>query len=369
MNRNSKPHGFTLIEMLIALGVTSVVMAGTYLLILTNQRQQIREDHLRNLVSDVRNLQAFLSTDFRSAGAILSMFHTQNFLAAEAPFNGIQPLNNADYPDGVILAAADPLTVTSLTSSFAPGGGTIEVDRTVDSTGQPVWTAGDNGLVMAGNGYYVFSITNIAGNTLSVRGEPVYYSGQLASTHYNDFLDDQLGTNGNAINYDIGAPVVRLEYFRIYLVRTEADNSRTLTLTTDTTGTADIEGNETNTMNVPLLENIVDFQLDYVTQSINPTFWASIRGAVNEPAPCADASGAKCVQFRQAFTLRQLSNVRIFLMARSAYDMTRRPGGATDTIDIPAMGDSPAKPDTPRGSYHYQYLEYDVALRNYRIVY
>lgn len=361
---------FTLVEMLIALGVTSIIMAGTYLLILTNQRQQVREDRLRNLVSDTRNVQSFLTTDFRSAGAVLSMFHTQNHVADEVPFNGIQPLNNEDYPDGVILAAGDPSTVTSLTSSFTPGTGNLNVNRTTDADGNYQWQAGDCGLVMSRDGYYIFSVTAVTTSTLSIRGTSVYYSGLLSSAHYDDFVDDQYGTKGNAVTYNIEAPVVRLEYFRIYLVRTEGDNTLTLTLTTDTEDTADIENNETNTMNIPLLENLYDLQMDYVTQDAAPIFWASLRGAgSNEPDPCSNATDTKCVDFRRAFTYRKISNVRIFMMSRSAYDMTRRPGGSEDTIDVPEMGDVAARPGLSKAYYHYQYQEYDIALRNYRIIY
>ncbi len=58
--------------------------------------------------------------------------------------------------------------------------------------------------------------------------------------------------------------MVRLEYFNIFLVRTEADGSRTLTLTTDCEGVGAIFANPiTDTRAVPILPNIEDIQIEY----------------------------------------------------------------------------------------------------------
>lgn len=358
-------RGFTLIEVLVALAVTSLIMIGTYSLIIVNQKQHLREDRLRELIGTTRSLETFLCDDFRSAGAILSMLHTRNYLGKEVPFNGIQPLNNSAYPDGVILAAGDPDATTILSADWTPGG-----SMTLDPTNPGSWDVGDIGLVMTENGYYIFRVTAVAGNVLSLRNSSVYHSGLLQSAHFNDYLEDQLGYSGDGLTYQKNNPVVRLSYFRIYLVRTEADGSQTLTVATDCEGTADIEDNESDTIGIPLVENVFDFQIDYVTQDQPPQYWASLRTVgVNYPDPCSDPGSEDCISFRRIFTNRTMGNARIFMMTRSAEDPTRRPGGADDTIDVPLMGDVAARDNQPRGHFHYHYQEYDITLRNFRIVY
>jgi len=367
----SLKSGFTLIEMLIALAVTSVIMIGTYSLILINQRQYIREDSHRDLVSNVRAFQSFLSDDLRSAGAVLSLLHTGNYLQGEVPFNGIQPLNSFTYPDGVILAAGDPNATTILQDE---DGWTSEDEELTVLDPTTNWAVNDLGLIMQKEGYYVFRVTEVAGHTLTVRPAAVYYSGLLSSSHYQDFLfkqfNDQLGSD---LTYPDESPVVRLFYFNIYLAREEDDGSFTMTLTSDSQGEADLENNQSDSLGIPLIENLIDFQMDYTTQNAEPVIWASVRNDFsNQPDPCGNGpDDPMCIAFRQQFTSRQIGSVRVFMMARSQIDQTRRPkeNDTEDTIDYPLMGDIFARPDQERGSYHYHYNEFDVAIRNYRIIY
>ncbi len=246
MSRRQKPRrGFTLVEMMVSLTIMMFVIISLITLIITTQNAHLTEGRKLDMNQGARVVEQMLYDGFRSSGSVLSLANTPALLGSpNVPFNGVYPLNNNNYPDGVILSSGDPDAVTRLTADFAPGATTINVitvDRPPDgvSAAAVAWQENDLGLVMRSNGYYVFRVTAtpaLGDTQLTIRSNPAYYSGLLNTANYNDACDEQLGIYGNSGNYISESPVVRLEFFNIFLTRSEADGSLTLTLSTDCDG-------------------------------------------------------------------------------------------------------------------------------------
>jgi hypothetical protein len=323
-----------------------------------------------------RVIEQMLYDGFRSSGSVLSLANTPVLLASPTiPFNGIYPLNNNNYPDGVILASGDPLALTRLTAPFAPNSTSINIQSVKLPDGSDVaWHLNDYGMIMRTDGYYVFKVLAtpaLTATTLSVRATPAYYSGLLNTANYNDQCNEQLGAFGNIGNYLINSPVLRLDYFNIFLTRTEDDGSRTLTLTTDCENEGDIFAKSiTATRAVPILPNIQDIQIEYITKVVSPAvapdIWAGSvapTGGVAHPNPCPD----HCQDFYNQFYTKNIASARIFVLLRTEEEKNKRKGSGI-VFKKPAMGDVAAA-TLPVGRYHYTYMQYEVLIRNYNNIY
>jgi prepilin-type N-terminal cleavage/methylation domain-containing protein len=199
-------RGFTLVEMMISLTIMLFVILALVTLIITTQSAHLTEGRKLDMNQGARMVEQMLYDGFRSAGSVLSLANTPALLGGAAlPFNGVYPLNNSGYPDGVILSSGDPDALTRLTADFAPGSTLLNVMSVNLGDGSAVaWQQGDIGMIMRTDGYYVFRVEDpvAMGDTeLGIRNTAVYYSGLLNTAHYNDACDDQLGTLGNNGNY------------------------------------------------------------------------------------------------------------------------------------------------------------------------
>jgi prepilin-type N-terminal cleavage/methylation domain-containing protein len=381
--RQCNQRGFSLVEMMVSLTVMLLIIVAIFTIIVAEQSTHLTEGRKLDMNQGARIIEQMLTEGFRNSGSVLSQANTPVLLGVPTiPFNGVIPLNNSNYPDGVILASGDPLALTRLTQTFTPGDITVNVYK-VNLPPDPdgiippdvAWHDGDYGLIMRADGYYVFRVTAtpaLNATTLDVRLTPAYCSGLLNTAHYNDQCDEQLGAMGNSGTYPIDSPVLRLEYFNIFLTRTETDGSRTLTLTTDCEGVADIFANTspiTGTRAAPILPNIEDIQIEYFTKvaplAIVPDVWAGYAptGGVAHPDPCGAGVGADCPGFYNQFYTRNIASAHIFVLLRTEEERNKHLGSGV-TYTKSAMGDV-AGATLPVGRYHYTYMQYEVLLRNY----
>ena len=241
-----------------------------------------------------------------------------------------------------------------------------------------LWAKNDVGIIVKTSGYYIFKVTGDVSDgdtTLTIRATPVYYSGLLnVSGKYTDHSLTHLGSLGNTGTYADGSPIIRLNYFNIFTVKSEDDGSKTLTLTTDTEGVADIlaDGNETTTRAVPIIPNIADIQFEYISKDDPAEYWASTSTAgTNHPDPCATPGSTDCTGFIQNFTNRNISSIRVFALMRTEDKHKREyvdSGAVGQAFNKPRMGDVAAT-TLAAGRFHYTYLTYEVFIRNYDIVY
>jgi prepilin-type N-terminal cleavage/methylation domain-containing protein len=363
-------NGFTLIELLISMSLMVVIVAAILSVLIATQTTTLTEARKLDMNQGARALEVLLYEHMRSAGSVLSLLHTPGLLGRTAAFTGIYPLNNADFPDGIILASGDIAAITKVREDFTPGDSSLKVDTTDNADGQPAWEAEDVGLLVKEDAYYVFKVlaTPAAGaNELSVRPTAVYYSGLLNTANYDDPCDDvNGGLKGNADFYRAGLPAIRLNYFQIYLVEEKTDNLgtpvRTLTLTTDTEEEADVIGAApTNSRNVMLVPNIEDIQFEYMTAENPPQLWASMsgEGLTTYSDPC---NSGQCVDFINVFRSRNLRSIRTYVLFKTEEEKNKQRNSGLE-FSRPIMGDIAAA-TIPIARYHYNYMNYEVWLRN-----
>jgi hypothetical protein len=165
---------------------------------------------------------------------------------------------------------------------------------------------------------------------------------------------------------------VRLEYFNIYLV-SESNGRRTLTITTDTEGQGDVLGNPSNQRAVPLVEDIEDIQFEYISTDDPSEFWASNRtenrfgvNCTSWPDPCATISNNNCTEFISRFANRSIAAVNVYVLFKTEREEFQM--GNAGAYSKPRMGDM-ASTSLPPDKHHYAYMQYEINLRNYSIVY
>jgi prepilin-type N-terminal cleavage/methylation domain-containing protein len=354
--RRRDQRGFSLMEMMASLTVMLIIIVAIFSIIVAEQSTHLTEGRKLDMNQGARVIEQMLTEGFRSAGSVLTMANTPNMLGSPViPFNGVYPLNNSTYPDGIILASGDPMALTRLTSPFPAD------DNTMVNIKQPVsgdWQHGDFGMIMRSDGYYVFLVDVVNAASLTVRAAPAYYSGLLlipavtGFPGYDDQCDVQLGTWGNVGPYPADSPVIRLEYFNIFLTRLETDGSKTLTLTTDCEGWADPFA---HTRAMPILPNIEDIQIEYITKTVPPDIWAGSDGA--HPGGTVD--------FYKQFYTKNIASARIYALLRTEEEKNKRKGSGI-TYSKPVMGDAAAA-TLEVGRYHYTYMQYEVLIRNYNL--
>lgn len=371
-------RGFSIPEMLVSSTILLIIVIAIYFLISSTQATHMAEGRKLDMNQAARAFEQMVCDNIRSAGSVLSLLHTPTFVGSPVPFNGIYPLNNTTFPDGIILASGDPKGVTKTTADFVAS--TLPTSISVDSVVDPddpfktAWVKDDIGMVCRAEGYYIFKVTATPATTdttLTIRATPVYYSGLLNTANYNDLADDHnsdANKKGNAYTYPIDCPVIRLEYFNMFLTKVENGN-RVLTLTTDTEGVADIFGAAiTTTRGVPVFHNIEDLQFEYVSSDIPVELWASAAttGTIHSD-PCASSSSTTCTDFISQFLNRNIGAVRIYALFKTEEE-TNKPQGSGIEFGKPIMGDAAAQ-TIPPGRFHYTYMKYEVATRNYLILY
>ena len=369
--RAADRRGFTLVEMLLSLGLMTIVIIALLTMVTTTQNFSLTEGRKLDMNQGGRVIEQMFCDGFRNAGAVLSLANTPTLLGSPAiPFNGIYPLNNSGYPDGVILASGDPYALTRLTSSYSMGNTTLNVVTVNRPDNTLAWQLNDWGMVLRNDGYYVFRVTAtpaLGDTSLAVRATPAYYSGLLDTANYNDLCDEQLSVSGNG-TYDAGSPVVRLDYFHMFLVHTEADGSRTLTLTSDCEGVADVLGDAiTDYRAVPILPQVVDIQIEYLTEDPVPVIWAGSDPSQADPCPLGSETGAACQSFYSQFYIKNIATARIFVLLRTEEELNKRAGSGI-VFNKPRMGDTAAAA-LPVGRFHYNYMQYEVQVRNFANIY
>lgn len=364
--------GISLVETLIVATLMLVVLSTAFLLIVhfgDAQRTQLAQTRLSE---ESRFMFNAFADELKDAGAILTLAHSNTFLNNTPYFNGLFPLDNTNGPDGIIIASGDPNGATTLTVTYKPSsGGAITVKSTLKKDGTSAWADGDKGILIAHDGYYVFSVEGApTATTLPLRAEAVYYSGLLnnCGTYlYSDTLQSPATVNGDSIDYAGSTstpftPVMRLTNFTIYLFnkvydgRLHRDISRLYGIT-DTLG----EGGTallTNS-NAIVSDNVCDMQLSYTffTDFPNdtPTYTALDNSAYTPPP-----SPETVYSMIQRKFLKEIN--------ASIVVLTDEYGGTgTRTLKIPAIKNRSGY-SLPAGKYSFKIYSYIIQNKNFNIV-
>jgi hypothetical protein len=370
--------GFSLVEALVYTFILAIVLAGLYSMIIYYRNLETTEQARVRMQQESRFILSDLMIALKDAGSVLTLENTGSFLKRTPYFNGIFPLNNTNFADGLIIAKGDPDAVTKLTTNFNPSSSTIQVENTLrkDNPSLSAWSIGDKGIVINENGYYVFYVTGVSANQISIRNTAVYYSGLLNTTNYIDHLISPATSTGKNIIYSSDTPVIKLYDFTIYLVQEKNDPEkkrkiRELIKITDAKDQADVLNSSVPVKGVAA-ENIWDIQFIYtiITDLNNPSstqtnYCASSSNSWINPIsnPCVDINSTNCKNFTSDIRNKKLKEITLrVVMLTDNYS-----GKGTVINKIPPIGDE-ATYTLPTGKYSYKLYTLKVAPRNFNII-
>jgi prepilin-type N-terminal cleavage/methylation domain-containing protein len=352
--RNRK--GFSLVEAMVVMVLMALIMSSVYMMIMYYRDVSGTEQARVRQTQESRYLMSVFSSELKNAGAVMTLTNSGGFLTTPPYFNGIYPLNNTNFADGVILASADPHAVSKLTASIDPSGSSVLLLNNTIAT--PAWAVGDHGVLIGPDGFYIFAVASFTSSSITMEATPVYYSGLLNTAHY----DDPETVMGNSVEYPVNAPVMRLSDFSIYLVnqRYNTDkerNVRDLVRVSDCKGIADVLGNN-DPVNGPvkgvIAENVWDLQLVYTAYPNFPD--------VTTKNNFFTGGGGTRTDLLTAIRVKTLKEITVNVVALT----DDYPGKGTISYALPLLADRPAA-TLPAGKFNYKTYSFLIEPRNYNI--
>lgn len=358
--------GFSLVEGMVVLVLMALIMSSVYLMIMYFRDVSGTEQARVRQSQESRYLLSVFSSELKNSGSVLTLVNTGGFLSAIPNFNGIYPLNNTGFPDGIILSDADPMAVTKLTAEFNPstGGVNLPVEKTVAT---PAWDVNDQGIIAGPDGFYVFSVAAKPADgatVITMRNTAVYYSGLLDtdSSRYKDASALQ----GNNVAYPANAPVIRVADFSIYLVHEHDDaakgrNVRDLVRVSDCKGVPDVLNfTSSDPDKLPLkgviAENVWDLQLTY-------TVYPDFAGDPTNKVTYFNGGSGTLADLLTAIRAKTLKEITVSVVALT----DDYPGQGEITYQLPAIADHPANSSLPAGKFNYKIYSFLIEPRNFNI--
>lgn len=353
--------GFSLVEAMVVLVLMVFIMSSVYLMIMYFRDVSGTEQAKVRQTQESRYLLSVFSSELKNAGSVLTLANTGSFLAALPYFNGIYPLNNTNFPDGVILASGDPNAVSKLTAEAdVSGSGTIlQVNNTI---ADPDWADGDHGILIGPDGFYVFSVAagGVGASTLTMDATPVYYSGLLNTTNYVD--PAPMAGAGNTLTYPVNAPVIRLADFSIYLFQEHDDAAkgrkvRELVRVTDCAGRAAVLTDPSpDIIKGVITENVWDMQLAYTAYPSFPDVTTKNDFFTSSGSSDPDA-------LLTAIRSKAFKEITVNVVALT----DDYPGKGSITYQLPLLADNANDEKTITGKFNYKTYSFLIEPRNYNI--
>ncbi len=391
-----KEAGFSIIEMMVTMMIFFFILWGLYSMV-SQYGQTTRTEQARvRLSQESRGFIGFFSEELKKAGSALTITYTQKYNMGGDPFfNGIYPLNNTDFADGIIVASGDPDAMTSVHKDYEFSSGDQEIYVKTGSVNLPMpdgldvskpedfykfdthpWTAGDRGIIIGKDGYLVFRVTEVDRNNdkLTIRDDPIYYSGLLNCDHYQDVQ----ATQGNAVTYPGGSPVIRLSSFSIYVFRevTKAHlnrNIRQLIRVTDAHNTADVFqliSQYPNDASI-ISENIWNLQISYILYN---NFGAANQDTAIDPGNQYFALPGSATDLGTLMAnIRTLALKQIDIRVVSITDqLAGENSGSQNNLSVPRVFDYDKEylsgGGNVAGKYSYRIQDISVEPKNYNII-
>ena len=346
--------GFTLVESMVVMIIMILIMSAVYMMILYYRDVAGTEQARVRQTQESRFLLSVFSSELKNAGAVMTLVNTGGFLAVPPHFNGIYPLNNDDFADGVIVASGDPNAVSKLISEADMTSPTSLIVN--NTTADPAWAPGDKGILIGPSGYFVFVVTGVGSNSLNIRSQSVYHSGLLDTTNYKDD-----STAGNTLTYPVNSPVMRLGDFSIYLVLERDDAAkgrwvRDLVRVSDCYGKgAVLTDSDPNIIKGAIAENVWDLQLTYTAYPGFPD--VSAREDYYTYGGSSDLDA-----LLNALRVKTLKEMTVNVIALT----DDYPGRGQVTHQLPQLADR-APEALPAGKYNYRTYSFLVQPRNYNV--
>ncbi len=351
--------GFSLVEAMVVVVLMVLIMSSVYMMIMYYRDVSGTEQARVRQTQESRFLLSVFSTELKNAGAVMTLVNTGGFLATPPYFNGIYPLNNTNFPDGVLMASGDPNAVSKLTDAVNPSS---DIDLPLNNTiATPAWDVGDQGVLIGPDGFYVFSVAvkpNVGATTITMEATPVYYSGLLNTANYIDPVPS--AGAGNALTYPVNAPVMRLADFSIYLIEEHNDaekgrDVRNLVRVSDCNGSPDVLASASPAMKGVIAENVWDLQLVYTAYPNFPDV------TTRDDFFTAGATGT-LADLLTALQVKTFKEIRVNVVALT----DDYPGQGTITYPLPLLADRPAT-TLPAGKFSYKTYSFLIEPRNFNI--
>lgn len=382
--------GFSLIEMMVTMSVFLIVLSGVYVMVVHYGDVAGTEHSRLRMQQEGRYLMSNFASEVKSAGSVLTLTFTGWWKLGEQGgelpyFNGIQALNQVNYPDGIILASGDPEAVTRTSEPYAIAdqGYVIPVDSTNVSAYDPAypfeyrpWTKGDTGIILCSDGYLVFKVESVTETSITMREEPVYFSGLLnttASIYQGVGYADPAEVNGDLLQYPEHAPIVRLSSFSIYLTKEVAHPVaeiserlvRQFIRVSDCFGQEDALSDGSDSVKSIISENIWDFQVSYVAyENFKTVDYLTLVEDSHHYFAGGDTSNIV------DDLLDDLRKRRLKQVDFETISITDDYGGRGAFAErmVPALGDQIAY-KMPAGKFGFKIVNFSVEPKNYNIIY
>jgi Tfp pilus assembly protein PilW len=345
--------GFSLVEAMVVVVLMMIIMSAVYLMIMYYRDVSGTEQARVRQTQESRFLMSVFSSELKNAGSVMTLVNTGGFLSTPPYFNGIYPLNNTGFPDGVVVASGDPNAVSKLVSVTTPANDTLLLNNT---NATPAWAIGDRGALIGPDGFYVFSVAGVSATSITMEATPVYYSGLLNTANY----DDPETTMGNAATYPVNSPVMRLGEFSIYLVQERDDAAkgrkvRELVRVTDCNGESDVLAAASIASKGVIAENVWDLQLVYSTYPDFPNIATRLDYFTSGGSADRD-------NLLAALRVKTLKELMVNVVALT----DDYPGKGSVTYQLPLLADRPAE-TLPSGKFSYRTFQFLIQPRNFNI--
>ena len=359
-----RSKGFTLVESMVAMMLMVMIMISVYMMILYYRDVSGTEQARVRQTQESRFLLSVFSSEMKNAGAVMTLTNSGGFLAVPPYFNGIYPLNNTGFSDGVVIASGDPNAVSKLMTATVPSSTTTLMLNNTNA--DPAWDVNDVGILIGPDGFYVFRVTtkpDVGATQLEIDNvKPVYYSGLLDTiTDYGGFTYiDPSSPKGDGVTYPANAPVMRLGEFSIYLVQERYDDAkgrrvRELVRVTDCKGEPDVLNAASTASKGVIAENVWDLQLVY-------TAYPNFPDVVTREDYFTDGGLSNLDDLLTALSAKTVKEVTVNVVALT----DDYPGKGMITLPLPLLADRSAT-SLPAGKFNYKTFTFLVQPRNFNI--
>lgn len=173
----AQKKGVTLIELMIALVISSVLVGGVYSIFITQQRTFVLQDQVVGVQQDARAALIIMARDIRMAG----MLTNADGFSVNGASEAITPTNNSTGPDQIrVVYAAEEV-------SWVVPGGVDTANRTVTlNSGASRFDTGNRRYVAFEGMNHVYQIapSGISGNTLTLTETPPAYLAGFSARAY-----------------------------------------------------------------------------------------------------------------------------------------------------------------------------------------
>jgi prepilin-type N-terminal cleavage/methylation domain-containing protein len=160
-----KNKGITLIELMVALVISGLLVAGLYRTFIGQQKTYTVQEQVVDMQQNVRAAINRMMTEIRMAGfGNVSMVLTSPVTINGRTFSNVVNWDNPTAGSLTILSARGSTTLTG-----TPAPNTITVNSLTDSQGNILFDTGNSRFISIG-GLESYTITNIAGTTITYNG-------------------------------------------------------------------------------------------------------------------------------------------------------------------------------------------------------